>query len=186
MTTFMALRRRQMATSNDRHSFGITGKSSSCSTVCSDWQKRNIKGPSYCPIVRGIHRWPMDSSHKGTVTRKWWCHNDDAIKCGVTKPVCRVHYISPYSELSKHHFCQVLYSSWQVSPRHSSDNTCWHICDLTDIIIFVTTKISLSKTLINDNAWLFALNINCSAIVHKIWIAFYFTSHNLWMDIISL
>ena len=25
--------------------------------------------PCYCPFVRGIHQWPVNSSHKGTVTR---------------------------------------------------------------------------------------------------------------------
>ena len=36
-----------------------------CSTVCSGWQQRNIKGPRYCPFVRGIHRWPVVSRTKG-------------------------------------------------------------------------------------------------------------------------
>ena len=26
-----------------------------------------IRFPYYCPFVRGIHRWPVDSPHKGTV-----------------------------------------------------------------------------------------------------------------------
>ena len=38
---------------------------SSCSSL--DWQQRNIKGLRYCPFVRGIHQWPMDSPHIGTV-----------------------------------------------------------------------------------------------------------------------
>ena len=60
-----SLRRRIMTIMASR----ITGQSS-VSTVCSDWQQRNIKGPRYCASVRGIHRWPVDSPHKGTVTRK--------------------------------------------------------------------------------------------------------------------
>ena len=32
--------------------------------------QRNIKAPPYWPFVRGIHRWPVNSSHKGPVTRK--------------------------------------------------------------------------------------------------------------------
>ena len=31
---------------------------------------KNIKGQRYCPFVMGIHRWPVDSPHIGTVTRK--------------------------------------------------------------------------------------------------------------------
>ena len=61
---------------------GITGKSSVCS-VCLDWQQSNIKGQCYCPFVRGIHhRWPMDSPHKGTVTRNvpiWWRHTGNGL-----------------------------------------------------------------------------------------------------------
>ena len=32
--------------------------------------KGNIKAPHYRPFVRGIHRWPGDSPHKGPVTQK--------------------------------------------------------------------------------------------------------------------
>ena len=32
--------------------------------------KENIKAPRYWPFVRGIHRWPVNSPHKGPVTRK--------------------------------------------------------------------------------------------------------------------
>ena len=32
--------------------------------------QRNIKAPRYWPFVRGIHQWPVNSSHKGPVTRK--------------------------------------------------------------------------------------------------------------------
>ena len=58
------LRQRQMTVKAS----GITGQSSLFSTVCSDWQRRNIKYPRYCPFVRGIHQWPMDSQQKGTLT----------------------------------------------------------------------------------------------------------------------
>ena len=61
-----SLRRRQMTVMASR----ITGQSSVCLTVCSDWQQRNINGTRYCSFVRGIHRLPVDSLHKGTVTRQ--------------------------------------------------------------------------------------------------------------------
>ena len=57
----------------------ITGQSSVCWTGCSDWQQRNIKGLCYCPFVRGIHRWLVDSPHKWDSDAEnvsiWWCHN---------------------------------------------------------------------------------------------------------------
>ena len=43
------------ATSSDRHGVSITDQSNVCSTVCSDCQQRNIKGPRYCPFVRRSH-----------------------------------------------------------------------------------------------------------------------------------
>ena len=74
------LRRRQMTVVDSRN----TGQLSVGLTVSSDWQQRNINGPRYCPFVRGIHRWPVDSPpfvrgihrwpvdspYKGTVRRK--------------------------------------------------------------------------------------------------------------------
>ena len=46
-----ALRRRQVTVMASR----ITGQSNVCSTVCSDCQQRNTKGPRYCPFVMRIH-----------------------------------------------------------------------------------------------------------------------------------
>ena len=84
----LALRRRQMSAMAS----GITGKSSVCSTFCLDWQQRNIKGPCYCPFVRGIHRWPVDSSHKGPVTRKKFhlmtSSVDWLVRWGILSPHC--------------------------------------------------------------------------------------------------
>ena len=45
----------------------ITGFSTVSSTVCSGTSKKTSTSLSF---VRGIHRWPVDSSHKGPVTRK--------------------------------------------------------------------------------------------------------------------
>ena len=47
----------------------ITGHSSVWSTFISDKQHRNIKGPYYRPFVKGIHRWRVDSSHKGELRK---------------------------------------------------------------------------------------------------------------------
>ena len=47
--------------------FKITDNSTVSSTACSDQQPENIKGPHYWLFVSGIHRWPVDSPHKGPV-----------------------------------------------------------------------------------------------------------------------
>ena len=44
----------------------ITGHSNVCLTAYADPHQ----SPRYLPFVMGIHRWPMNSSHKGPVTRK--------------------------------------------------------------------------------------------------------------------
>ena len=58
----------------------ITGILLVCSTVCSGADQRIHQiSASLLAIVRGIHRWPMDSPHKRPVTRKmfpfWWRHH---------------------------------------------------------------------------------------------------------------
>ena len=50
--------------------FQITGVSIVCSTVCSDAYQRKLKSSASLAFVRGIHRWPVNSPHKGPVTRK--------------------------------------------------------------------------------------------------------------------
>ena len=42
--------------------------------------KESIKAPASLAFVRGIHRWPMNSPHKGPVTRKIF-QFDDVIMC---------------------------------------------------------------------------------------------------------
>ena len=59
----------------------ITGVSIVCSTVCFGVDQRKYQSSTSLAFVRGIHRWLMDSPHKGQVTRKmfpfdnvimWW------------------------------------------------------------------------------------------------------------------
>ena len=48
----------------------ITGVSIICSTVFSGAGQRKHQSSAWLAFVRGIHRWPVDSPHKGPVTRK--------------------------------------------------------------------------------------------------------------------
>ena len=48
----------------------ITGVSIVCSAVCSGADQRKHQSSMSLTFVRGIHRWPVDSPHKGPVTRK--------------------------------------------------------------------------------------------------------------------
>ena len=56
----------------------ITSNSTVYSTICSGQHQRNTEALPYWPFVRGIHRSPVNSPHKGPVTRKgfpWWRHH---------------------------------------------------------------------------------------------------------------
>ena len=57
----------------------ITGVSIVCLTACSGAEQRKYQSSAWLAFVRGIHRWPVDSPHKGPVTQKnyfiWWRHH---------------------------------------------------------------------------------------------------------------
>ena len=48
----------------------MTGVLIVCSTVCSGTDQRKHQSSASLAFVRGIHRWPMNSPHKGSVTQK--------------------------------------------------------------------------------------------------------------------
>ena len=54
----------------------ITGASIVYSTVCSGADQRTHQSSASLAFVRGIHRWPVNSSHKGPVTRKMFPFDD--------------------------------------------------------------------------------------------------------------
>ena len=54
----------------------ITGVSIVYSTVCSGGDQRKHQSSASLVFVRGIHRLPVNSPHKGPVTRKMLRHND--------------------------------------------------------------------------------------------------------------
>ena len=61
----------------------ITGVSMVCSIVCSGADQRKHQSSGSLAFARGIHRWPVNSPHKGSVTRKM-CPLDDVImKLGI-------------------------------------------------------------------------------------------------------
>ena len=57
----------------------ITGPWIVYPTVCSGAEQRKHRSSASMAFVRGIHRWRVNSSHKGLVTRKnisiWWRHH---------------------------------------------------------------------------------------------------------------
>ena len=60
----------------------ITGVLSVCSNICSGADERKHQSSVSLAFVRGIHRPPVDSPHKGPATREM-CPFDDVIMLGV-------------------------------------------------------------------------------------------------------
>ena len=54
----------------------ITGVSIVHSTICSAADQRKHQSSASLAYVRGIHRWPVNSPHKGPVTRKMFSFDD--------------------------------------------------------------------------------------------------------------
>ena len=54
----------------------ITSVSIVCSTVCSGSDQRNHQSSASLAFMRRIHRWLMNSPHKGPVTRKMFPYDD--------------------------------------------------------------------------------------------------------------
>ena len=54
----------------------ITSLSIVCSIVCSGGDQRKHQSSASLAFVRGIHRWPVNSPHKGPVTRKMFPFDD--------------------------------------------------------------------------------------------------------------
>ena len=65
-----------------------------CLTVYSGADHRKHQSSASLAFVRGIHRWPTNSPHKGPVTRKnvsiWWHHHDILAHHIVLRYVCQV------------------------------------------------------------------------------------------------
>ena len=79
----------------------ITSLSIVCPTVYSGADQRKHQSSASLALVRGIHRWPVNSPHRGPVTRKMFPFDDGVVICGL---VCR------YQTTTKHNktICPVL------------------------------------------------------------------------------
>ena len=54
----------------------ITSFTIVCSTVYSGADQRKHQSPASLAFMRGVHRWPVNSPHKGQVTRKMFPFDD--------------------------------------------------------------------------------------------------------------
>ena len=93
-----------------------------CSTVYSGADQRKHQSCASLSLVRGIHRWPVNSSHKGPVTRKMFSFDD------VIMWYCKIHCIAVFYVGSLHFFViignvgkvvKTLQHAINMGPRHS-------------------------------------------------------------------
>ena len=68
---------------------------------CSSTDQSKHQGSASLAFVRGIHQWPVNSPHKGPVTRKMFSFDDVMLRTGDFQvshsdiyryPICREHY----------------------------------------------------------------------------------------------
>ena len=106
----------------------ITSVLIACSTVCSGADQRKHQSSASLAFVKGIHRWPVNSPHKGPVMRKmfvsiWSRHRDTGTFCNIsfrlTKRTPKLCITGPF--VRKSHQC---YSPnkgpvmWKTLPWH--------------------------------------------------------------------
>ena len=88
----------------------INGVSTVYSTVCSGADQRKHQSTTSLAFVRGIHWWPVNSPHKGPVTRKMFPVDDVIMEFFALLELC-VPIITWWS---------VLYTSWNSLLRQRS------------------------------------------------------------------
>ena len=73
------------------------------STVYSGEDQRKHQSSASLAFVMGIHLWPMNSPHKGPVTRNMFPFDDVIMLIDAVKYVTESHLITRWSEISFHH-----------------------------------------------------------------------------------
>ena len=79
-----------------------------CSAVCSCAHQRKYQSPVSLAFVRGIHRSPVDSPHKGQVTRKMFPFDDVIMSYCNPVSLSILSTQSPFSRLLSFSFSRLL------------------------------------------------------------------------------
>ena len=84
----------------------VTGATNVYLAICSGANQRKHQSSASLAFVRGIHRWPVNSSHKGPVTRKMFPFDD----------VIMMHYLSfvSWAHRSPQHWRFIFYQVKQA------------------------------------------------------------------------
>ena len=132
------------------------------STVYSGTGQRKHRSSASLAFVRGIHRWPVNSPHKWSVTRKMLPF-DDVIMNFMT-------WVDHYSFRKRYMYS---YRMWIMSPstlyewpsRHVWLNVTIH-ASVTMVTYFFLRSGMLSLTFINTTSSTTALGANCDEVLH--------------------
>ena len=89
----------------------ITGVSIIYSNVCSGADQRKHQSSASLAFVRGIHRWPVNSPHKGPVTRKMFSFDDVIMQCASDSVFVCVPLTLMWSSFCEAHFIMMMTSS---------------------------------------------------------------------------
>ena len=74
------------------------------STVCSGADQRKHQSPAPLAFVRGIHRWPVNSPHKGPVTHKMFPFDDVIVRSRQMVAIFQTTFSNTFSPMKMHEF----------------------------------------------------------------------------------
>ena len=107
----------------------ITGVLIVCLTICSEADQRKHQRSVSLAYVRGIHRWPMDSFHKGLVKRKIFPFGG-VMMLWNQHPRKGIQYIPRNMHTAFALLCFVVVIHWLIFP-YPSGLLHWHCGNLT-------------------------------------------------------
>ena len=89
-----------------------------CSSVCSGADQRKHQSSASQASVRGIHRWPVDSPHKGPIMKKMFPFDDVIMECQATK--LYRNFQNRYTVFTKSFFRIIRQYVWWFAANHQT------------------------------------------------------------------
>ena len=105
----------------------ITGVPIVCSTVCSGGDQRKHQSSALLAFVRGIHRCPVYSPHKGPVTRKMFPFDDVIMLCHGWNATTR-YYLSKMNFKLPASYSEILIKKiYSLCQTYNINHILWHV-----------------------------------------------------------
>ena len=93
----------------------ITSLTIAYSTVYSGTDQRKHQSSASLAIVRGIHRWPVNSPHRWSITRKMFSFNDVIVMPSHVMPFPVMPLCNVLHTTSHHLIYHIIYHSYNIS-----------------------------------------------------------------------